>query len=154
MLAQDLELGVDAIADVLRSSEFANRLQAVYAIQREQIPYRDLAAVYVDEVETVDAYPSCEIVAANSDYTDLNSSTLRHELSLQFTVNGDNPQRMAREVKRLIVASRGLFNGSLLPFVGGNFRAGRADYGPTSPGRDQPFVKSAALQVFWETISL
>ncbi len=153
MITFDLELGIDAIADILRS-EFSAKLQAVYAQQRVQIPFRDLAAVYVDEVETIDAYPCCEIIAANSDFENENSNVFVHELSLQFSVNGDNPQLMAREVKRLVSAGRKLFSGTLQPYVAGRFRSARSDYGPTSAGRNESFIKSAALQVFWYTVGI
>lgn len=150
-LTHDLELGIDAIADVMRGSEFARRLLDVYAMQRVALPYRDLVAVYVDEVETPDGYPACELVAASSDYDTTNQSELIHQISMQFTVNGSDEEIMSRECKRLIAAARKLFNGPLPPYVGGYFRSGRSDYGPASPGRQEDYVRSAALQIFWHT---
>jgi hypothetical protein len=153
---QDLEAGIDALADLFLSYEFSKVLEEEYARQAVKIPMRVIAVAYPDEVQTLDAYPAVEVIAANDEDEDEASQAnkLRHEISVQFTVNGDNPITMARELKRLVKATRRVFNdkiGTLAPEVGGRFWASRVDFSETVTGRDQPFLKSAAVRVYWLT---
>lgn len=155
-LATSLELGIDAIADVFSGHEFVEYLRTEHAKQRVVIAFRVPEVVYVDEVETPSGFPALEIVAGtDAENSDNDSTEIVHELSMQWTVNGDDPIIMSREVKRLIAASRALFKaGTMLPYVGGRFWTSDAVFGPTSGGRDQRYVKSAALRVFWRTFGI
>lgn len=160
----DLEIGKDALAALLLGPEFAKCLETEYARQPVKFPIRYPAIGYIDEVRTLDDYPAFELVAGPSEPADINGPGFVHEISLQWTVNGDKPELMSREVMRLIAASRRFFEsskGSLLPYVGGKFWTERADTGPTSEGRtDQtvnntaPYVKSASIRVMWRVYGL
>lgn len=148
--SNSIEIAKDALVSLLLGPEFAAKLDAEYNRQPIKIQIRYPEVGYIDEVETLDGYPAFELVSAPMEQED---NGVVHEISCQWTVNGDNEQIMAREIMRLTEATRAFFtdtNGSLLSFVGGKFWTGRVDTGPTATGRaNQRFVKSAAVQVFW-----
>jgi len=159
---QDLELGVDALCDVFTGPEFDKALTREHQRQRTTIPYRSLTVAYPDEVKTLDGYPALELIPGTSDEDrDADAAGIVHEISAQFTVNGDDEITMARELRRLIAAARALLKpGTLMPFVGGRFWTERAEFGPTVARRDDNtgatgrYVKTAALSVHWRTYGL
>lgn len=153
-MPQDLEAGVIALCRVFKGSQFVEKLIAAHAVQTIQIPLRVPFETYFDEIKTPDGYPCCEVVPLVSiPHGDGGQGEVfEHEISVHWTVNGDNEQQMSHELLRLMAACRALFfEGHLQPYVGGIFRCGRSDYGPTAQGKTFPFVKSAALQLFWRT---
>lgn len=153
----DLELGLEALADLVVGPQFCVLLDREHAKQRTQIQIRYPAVAYIDEVETLGVYPACEIVVGSTEDSDTTvAGKLEHEIALQWTVNGDNSQVMRRELLRLIAASRVLMQpGTLQPYVGGRFRSARADYGLTLAKREtNSYEKTATLQVFWQAAGL
>lgn len=149
--ATDLEIAKDALCGLLLGPEFATVLRDVWSEYPVIIPIRFPEVGYIDEVKTLGGYPAFELVSGPTEHGPEDPAYL-HEISLQWTVNGDNEQIMAREIMRFVVATRRFFEkteGSLLPWVGGKFWVERSDTGPTSEGRDDPFVKSASLRVMW-----
>lgn len=154
----DLEIATDALVALLLGPEFAKCLDVEYARQPVKLAIRYPEFGYIDEVETLDGYPAFELVSGPTEEQDTNPPGYVHEISLQWTVNGDNEQIMKREIMRLIAASRrffGVSNGSLLPFVGGKFTTSRSDTGPTARARNNhPFLKSASLAITWRVYGL
>jgi hypothetical protein len=159
----DLEQACDAFIYVLLGSEFANVLAAEHASQ----PVKDVAirfpeVGYIDEVPTLDGFPSVELAIGPTDFQEAGTGIqATHEINVQWTVNGDDSQKMARELMRLTAATVKFLsksNGSLMPYVGGYFWANRVDRGPTSGATDrarnggQPFVKSASVRVMWNAV--
>lgn len=147
----NVEAAKDALVSLLLGGEFAKFLDAEHARQAVRINIRYPEVGYIDEVATLNGYPAFEIISGPTEFGD-NSPERTHELSIQWTVNGDDEQVMSREIARLTGATVAFFeqnDGTLLPFVGGKFRVDRTDIGPTSAGRDQTFVKSSAVRIFW-----
>jgi hypothetical protein len=152
-----LEEALDVYAEIILSPEFAAALSAEHAKRRRKVPLRLPEWVYTEDVESPDGYPCCELVAINvEDAINTTAQALRHEISCQWTVNGDDPQNMGREIKRLIAATRDLFrNLKTLPQVGGTTTTGRADFGPVVvnrlvAGTSGKWIKSASIEVWWE----
>jgi hypothetical protein len=162
-LGCSLEEFIDVIAEILLSPELARILSLEHERQRVKIPIRLPEVVYTEDVETPDGYPCCEVLAIRvADEANSTAQELQHEISLQWTVNGDNEQLMGREIKRLISASRDTFRmNSLLPQIGGSVWPGDADFGPTTLARANVvglgvsgrFVKSASLALFWKAFA-
>jgi hypothetical protein len=150
------EEAVDAIGEIILGAEFAEKLRAEHAKMRRSIPFRLPEWVYTEDIQTPGGYPCCELIALSiTDDEGTNGvANLRHEISAQWTVNGDDEQTMGREVKRLIAATRATFRDiTLLPYVGGSVSTGDADFGPVvtarSPGDTGRWVKSASISIFW-----
>ena len=156
-----IEEFIDAIAEIVIGPEFRTALSKVHERARRKIPIRFPNAdhVYTEDVEQPHGYPACEVLAITTtrgeDGNGVNS--LVHEISLQWTVNGDNEQVMGREVKRLIEATSDVFNdGISAPVLGGKITLGTVDYGPVTPGRNTAagrFEKGAAIALFWHVFT-
>ena len=152
----DLEDAIDALCDVFMSPEFHLTLQRVYARKRVPMPLRPVEVVYGEEESAPIGYPCLELVSIASEKRAGEDSVLReHEISADWTVNGDQPQMMRREVQRLIQATVEHIEGaSLLPYVGGSpMTTGRIDFSPLTGRRDKPaeFLKSGSVQLFWKS---
>lgn len=152
-----LEEAVDVIAEILLSPDFAQALTLEHERARRKIPFRFPEVVYTEDVSTPSGYPCCELVSMDSrDQRDSTATALTHEISAQWTVNGDDEQAMGREVKRLIEATRNYFRSAkLLPLLGGSLWTGDADFGPVLAARQGDntsgrFVKSASIAIFWQ----
>ena len=159
-LVASLEAALDVIGEIILSPEFSNKLGLVHEQERVKIAYRTPEYVYPEEIQTPDGYPCCELVAVTvSDQSDSTVADLLHEISCQWTVNGDDEQVMGRELKRLIEATRLTFRSiTLLPYVGGSMRTGNADFGPTASARvlNTPtgrWVKSGSIELFWKAFT-
>lgn len=147
----------DVVAEVLLSPEFVSVLKDVHARERRSIAFRDPQYVYTEEIEAPDGYPCCELVAV--DIEDQNDQQLVHRISAQWTVNGDDPQAMGREVKRLIEATRRVFTGGIA-LIGGTVYTSRADFGPVVAARatnvrggSGRFVKSGSIELRWRVVA-
>lgn len=151
-----MEAAKDALVGLLIGPEFAKFLDAEHAAQAVKIQLRYPEVGYITEVKTLGGYPAVELVSGPTDYADGGTGLQRErELSVQWTVNGDNEQTMEREIARLTEATVQFIeknNGSLLPWVGGRWRVSRDDTGPTSEGRDDPFVKSSSVRLIWNIV--
>lgn len=152
-----LEDAIDTIAEMILSPSFASALSDEHQQQRVRIPFRVPEHVYTEDIETPDGYPCCELIAVHvRDVVNSTIADLDHEMSVQWTVNGDNEQVMGREIKRLIAATRTIFrDGTLLPNVGGTLRTGDVDFGPVLTARPAEnasarYVKSASIELFWQ----
>src|SRR4051812_27752564 len=149
------------MAEVLISPEFATALRREHDARRRKIPLRIPEWVYTEDVETPDGYPCCELIAvAVEDDAAKTAQALRHEISCQWTVNGDDPQTMGREIKRLIAATRDLFRAiRLTPQIGGHTTTGRVDFGPVvtarigAQGVSGKWIKSASIEVWWNAFA-
>jgi hypothetical protein len=152
----NVEIAKDGLVTLLLGPEYAAALDEEYARQPVKIELRYPAYGYIDEVKTLDGYPAFEIVNGSSAHSEESEEFLR-EFSIQWTVNGDNEQNMAREVMRLVAATHRFVDkmqGSLLPYAGGKFWTERDDTGPTSEGRKDPFVKSASVRLMWRAYGI
>lgn len=147
-----LEEGLDVLKELLLGPEYRLYLQNEHARARVKIDMRAPMFIYVDEIETADGYPMAELIALTVDDQSRDSAaqSLLHEISVQWTVNGDHPETMGRELKRLIAATRNyLKNQTLMPYLGGQIWSGRSDFGPTVTARAQAsglrWIKSASI---------
>lgn len=156
-----LEEAVDVIAELLLGPEFASCLQAEHEAARRPIAYRQPEWVYTEDIETPDGYPCCELIAVRVDSAiESTAEELDHNISCQWTVNGDDPQTMGRELKRLIASTRDFFkHTTLLPYIGGSVWSNTTDFGPAVTARagiagvSGRWIKSASLELHWKAFA-
>jgi hypothetical protein len=156
-LSVTLEEAIDVMAEMILGPEFAATLDIEYSKLRQKIPLRLPELVYTEDIESPGGYPCCELIAIDvADEVESGAGNLTHEVSCQWTVNGDDEQVMGREVKRYIAATRALFrNTTFLPYLGGSVWTANADFGPIVPARliegaSGRWIKSASIEVFWK----
>lgn len=152
---------LDVIAEIMISPEFAKALEHEHNARRRKIPFRIPEWVYTEDVDTPDGYPCCELLAITVDDDSAKTAqALKHEISCQWTVNGDDSQIMGRELKRLIAATRDCFRAiKLTPQLGGHLTTGRVDFGPVATARagvtgvTGKWVKSASIEMWWNAFA-
>lgn len=150
-VATGIEGVQDAIANILLSMEFHRTLEEEHAKHAKKIAFRRVEMVYTEDMETLDAYPACELIPISLRSADPMRTV---EISAQWSVNGDHEQDMGREVRRLVMATIAHFDGkTLVPYFGGSpVRVGDADFGPIVLARNVvdtgKWLKSAAIPLF------
>jgi len=157
-LAADMEGVVDGVVQTLLSPAFADALKKEWEGREVAVRLIYPEVVYDDEVETPSGYPAAEVIAVEErDNEQSGAEEVDNEVSVQWSIAGDNEQMMARQMKRYMRATRRVFRQQrMLPHVqGGPVRVGRVNYGltstlrnPTGQGR---FVKTASITLFVQT---
>ena len=152
----DVENVIDALIDAVLSPEFLTVLQAQWNDRRAAVPFRMPEYAYEAEVETPDGYPCVEFIAI-TESKERGESNVVTEISAQWSVNGDNPRLMSRELRRFMQASRKFFEGlHLVPYAGVVIRTGEIDYGPAVLRRNASpekidRIQTAAIALFFES---
>jgi hypothetical protein len=115
-------------------------------------------AIYPYERETLDAFPSVEIVATSSrPSADSYAQVVQHRLAIGFTLAGDDVARLTVQVERYMWALRQICRDTLLApdCPTGPIESEGEQYTPLDrrqAGVESPFVKGGFLEVTLTTV--